>query len=168
MSKWVPPIDDELHDLGYPEEGWNSAQAYYDWVIQEYGSIVTKLTELTALKYKLRDLMDSYAQPPDKVTGTVTLDGDKLRAKIVRGLRGKYPAVDADEQPFLQTIFEEMEGLRPAISIKFEEKTAAMTKLLDALSQDITLSTEEKELLGTVTRRRELVKAAASVKVEVK
>lgn len=169
MTTWPPSIDrTDLGTLEAPLQ-FDTDEDRNEWLIVKYADVATKLAELTALKYQIRDIMDVVAGSPDKLSGTVKLDGVEFQARLTRVLRSKYEKQDDDIQPFLQTVFEEMECFRDCISVKFEEKTATMTKALKAVEElPDKGNTQIKAMAQTVLDRRSLVKGATSVKTEVK
>lgn len=169
MTTWPSSIDvTDLETLEAPLQ-FNTDEDRNEWLIVKYAEVATTLAELTALKYRIRDVMDAVAGEPDKLSGTVKLDGVDFQARLTRVIRSKYEKQDDDVQPFLQTVFEEMEHFRKCISVKFEEKTATMTKALNAIEELPDEGNEElKKMAHEVSSRRSLVKGATSVKTEVK
>ena len=141
-----------------------------DLLAQAYATVVTTLHQQAQIKAALVQTLDAWAQQPDKLSGTVKLQGDTVRVTVTRSENTSYTKRDGDEVPFLQTVFEMVPELRAALTLSIKEKPAAMTKAISKLENalsdsDPEVSADLQEILKEIRDRRVFKQATPQVKV---
>lgn len=158
--KFQNPYND-LGELEFP-----SQEAYNDFLMNEFNSLVDAETFATTHKRAVARLLDKQCSDP-KESGTVKLRGDVFQASIIRGVIPKYSVLNKDEEPILQQLYTSVESTREFIRVSFDERLAGMNKWLKQ-QQDSNfeeLSAAELELVNRFLSIRYMQPTSPQVKI---
>ena len=163
--EFVHPISGKVLDI-VTKEG------YIDWLLQAYVDILNAEADVTKAKTIYREKINSLIK--DTKAGIVKISGLAFKANITRKMNEKYDAPeDKDALGWLQTAYTNIESIREAISIKFEAKTATMTKYLEVRKEDLDWiekhpedQTDNDKILLNLRRARHINPGSPEIKIE--
>ena len=157
------PITGEV--LSFASKG-----AYIDFLATQWGEVLTEENKVKENKKLVRDRIDYVAEQPQKTRGALKLKGILTEITLTRVEKSNYTSVPRGQPSILQTAYEQIPEIRECVSVRFEEKLAAMDKLLASVVEQDTDDAQTLELQGVlaiIKSNRTVSPATPTVKTKV-
>jgi len=166
----VPGFKTTTHPVTGEILSFPNREEYVDWLADLWGEVLIQEDALKVAKDQVRSRIDFVAEHPEKTRGAVKLKGNKAEITLTRVEKAKYESVTKGQPSVLQVAYEQIEEIRNCISVRFEEKLAAMDKFINSIMEQESDDPEVVELqsaLSAITATRTIQQATPSVKVKV-